>query len=303
MVIDKNFIGKYNIGFEKPVDLSLPLSIQIEITELCNFRCPFCYNDSVIRKREKLPIEKWKKFLYELKELGGVFQCAFSGGEPLLYKDEILELMEILHYDHTGLMLITNGYFLDRIYIEKLCKFNWYWIQVSLDSYKPNIHDELRGMKGSFNKALLAIKCLKDFGLPVAISSVICSKNICDIAGIVKLAYELQVDIVLFSPILPVGRTVFNPQLRLNYGQLIEYEKAIKDVVKEYSSQILIRSALSYEEQVKGNSLMPPFGLLIRPNGDIKIDCLSQEVVGNVFQTSIDVVWRQILNQERWKRK
>lgn len=295
-------MNKYwGMDFRSDIGLSLPLAIQIEITESCNFNCPFCYNDSGIRHEIALPIEKWKNFLYYLKDLGGVFQCAFSGGEPLLYKNDLLELMDILHSDKTGLVLITNAYFLDHAYIEKLCNYNWYWIQVSLDSYQPNVHDSLRGVKGSFNRAKKAIELLKYHRLPVAISSVICNKNISDIDGIVKLACDLHTDIVLFSPVLPVGRSVANSFLQLDSVQLLNYSQEIEKVMEKYSSQILVRSAQPYDEQMRNNSLNPPFGILIRPNGDVKIDCLSQNIVGNVFQTPIDVIWRTIMKEERWK--
>lgn len=289
----------FDDAFKEYDNLSLPLAIQIEITELCNLKCPFCYNDSGNRCNETFSIEKWKRFLHQLKALGGVFQCAFSGGEPLLYKNQLLELMDILHSDHTGLVLITNGYYLDQLYVEKLCKYDWYWIQVSLDSYSSDTHDSLRGLKGSFEKATTAIRQLKLRGLPVAISSVICDKNIDDIDGLVQLACQLQVDVILFSPVLPIGRTLSNPSLQLTLTQELIYNRKIKEVTEKYSSQILVKSAQSYEEQIKNNNSLPPFGLLIRPNGDVKVDCLSQETIGNVFETSIEIVWERIVQERR----
>ncbi len=295
--MDNNF----GLDFRADIGLSLPLAIQIEITESCNFNCPFCYNNSGKRCEKSIFIDKWKNLLSYIVDLGGVFQCAFSGGEPLLYKDELLELMNILHRDKTGLVLITNAYFLDQAYIEKLCNYDWYWIQVSLDSYQSEVHDSLRGMKGSFDKAKEAIVQLKNYGLPVAISSVICNQNINDMDGIVELACDLGVDIVLFSPVLPVGRGVVNSNMQLNPVQLLNYNKEIEKVTEKYSPRILVRSAQSYENQMRNNNLNPPFGLLIRPNGDVKIDCLSPSIVGNVFETPIDTIWRDILREERWK--
>lgn len=290
----------FDMGFETMVSLSLPLSIQIEITEACNLKCPFCYNDSGIKNNNVIPINRWKKMLFELKEAGGVFQCAFSGGEPLLFKDEILCLMDIMHGDNTGLILITNAFFLDQLFIDKLCRYNWYWIQVSLDSYKATTHDSLRGIVGCFDKAIQAIKNLKKCGLPVAISSVICNKNIDDINGIIQLACELNVDSVLFSQVLPVGRTVENSYLGLNQTQKIKYCLEIEKANKIFSSQILIKSAQSYEDQIRNINLEPPLGLVIRPNGDVKTDCLSPKIVGNAFETSISNVWRQIIEERRW---
>ncbi len=289
--MDDIFLEK---GFMGDIDMSLPLAIQIELTEVCNFKCPFCYNDSGIREKRDIHIEKWKKLLSHIKKLGGVFLCIFSGGEPLLYKEELLELMDILHEDKTGMVLITNAYYMDEVFVKKLCKYDWYWVQVSVDSSIPAIHDEIRGVSGSFDRAIGAIRLLKKYGIPVAISSVICRKNIDEIEGIVKMASELQVDCVLFSQVLPVGRTTLNNDLILNEQQKKEYELIIDKVTESYAEKVLVRSAQPYEEQIKKRALSMPYGILIRPNGDVKLDCLSETIVGNVFETAIDEIWNKV---------
>lgn len=285
-------------GFIGDVDLALPLAIQIELTESCNFKCPFCYNDSGIREKNDIDIERWKNMLYYIKNLGGVFLCVFSGGEPLLYKKELLELMDILHEDKTGMVLITNAFYMDEAFVKRLCKYDWYWVQVSLDSSIPEVHDELRGVRGSFNKATEAIKLLKKYGLPVAISSVICRRNITDIERIVKMALELQVDCVLFSQVLPVGRSTLNTELELDAKLKKDYDLAIEKVTRIYSGKILVRSAQPYEEQIQNRKLFLPYGLLIRPNGDVKFDCLSETIIGNVFETPIDEIWNAFRKSE-----
>lgn len=292
-----------DFNFEKTVndELSLPLAIQIEITEECNFRCPFCYNNSGISTQRDFPIEKWKSFLYELRDLGGVFQCGFSGGEPLLYKEELLELMQIVHEDHAGLVLLTNGYYLDKTYVDKLCQYNWYWIQVSLDSYRPDIHDKIRGKRGSFNKAIEALRLLKCAGLPAAISTVICKDNIDDIDGICRIAYTLGIDLVMFSPVLPVGRAFKNKYLELDYSLQKKLDVSVEKAAKKFSDRVLVKSAQPYKEQIQNISTVPPYGVLIRPNGDVKTDCLSHHIVGNVFDTPINIIWRRILKDERWR--
>ncbi len=286
--MDNIYLEKRDIS---DVDLALPLAIQIELTEACNFKCLFCYNDSGVRRKNDICIDQWKNMLFYIKKLGGVFLCVFSGGEPLLYKKELLELMDILHEDKTGMVLITNAYYLDDAFVKKICKYDWYWVQVSLDASIPEVHDEIRGVKGSFDKATEAIRLLKMYGLPVAISSVICRRNITEIEGIVKMASELQVDSVLFSQVLPVGRATLNTELQLDANQKKEYDLEIERVTRIYAEKILVRSAQPYEEQMQNRKLFPPYGLLIRPNGDVKLDCLSKTIIGNVFETPINEIW------------
>lgn len=296
----RDFNNYFKEEFSNDIELTLPISIQIELTENCNFSCPFCYNNSIKKESQIFDINKWKSLLYSIINQGGVFQCAFSGGEPLLYKDELLQLFDILHEDKTGLMLMTNGYYLDESYIKKLCKYKWYWIQISLDSHKSAIHDSIRGIQGSYDRVINAIKNLNSYNLPVVISSVICKKNIHDIEGLVKLANKLNVKMVLFSPVLPVGRGKTNGALQLDKKEYLEYCSEIEKVSKKYT-KIIVKSAQSYENQINNTNSLPPLGVLIRPNGDVKTDCISNEIVGNVFKMSLNTIWKKIIKEKRWK--
>lgn len=283
-------------------DLSLPLAIQIEITERCNCRCPFCYNNSGIAQKDKVPFTKWKELFYRLRELGGVFQYAFSGGEPLLYKKELLELMDIAHEDHAGLMLLTNGYYLDSAFIDKLRRYDWYWIQVSLDSSRADIHDEIRGIKGSYKKAIDALHLLRLAGIPTAISAVINQRNIDDIEGICQIGYELGVDLVMFSPVLAVGRALKNPQLVLKGDMKCKYDVNVRKSIENHKHHLLVKSAQPYEVQIEKIDNVFPYGILIRPNGDVKLDCLSQRIIGNVFDTPIEIIWQKTLEEGGWNK-
>ncbi len=84
---------------------SVPIHVQIELTERCNHQCTFCHNHCKERREaipnfdftgtRDFPLERLKCLLEELK-IAGTKAISFTGtGEPLLYADlpEILELL------------------------------------------------------------------------------------------------------------------------------------------------------------------------------------------------------------------
>ena len=137
-----------------PKHFHIPLSMQFEVTSKCNLRCKHCYNRSGENKiPDAMTAEAWIEFAKKLVAKGGILEATISGGEPLLLGDKLFEFMDVLHYDRTCFNLVSNGYLFDKKILERLQKYRFYWIQISLDSYSSKLHDEFRGVKGSWERA------------------------------------------------------------------------------------------------------------------------------------------------------
>ena len=68
------------------------LELILLITEQCNFRCVYCYEDFKIGKMEPDIIEGVKNLINKRIEGLNLLQLSFFGGEPLLNKRAIFEL-------------------------------------------------------------------------------------------------------------------------------------------------------------------------------------------------------------------
>jgi len=117
----------------------------------------------------------------------GACGVAFEGGEPLLRKD----LVEILAFSrslplHTS--LITNGTLLESR-IDEIAPFINGVVYVSLDGLEKT-HDTIRGIDGSFRKALRGINAAK-VKVPVTINTTVMTENVDEIESLVRLAKEL----------------------------------------------------------------------------------------------------------------
>ena len=122
------------------------------LTNRCNARCGFCaWND--FESKDQLTTEEIKKLYYDARE-SGFLGVSIWGGEPLLHRDSA----EIFAYAKTlGLSthLITNGALLPRKIDEVVSSIDRLCISVDHPSRK---HDEMRGVKGLFEKIVEATR-------------------------------------------------------------------------------------------------------------------------------------------------
>ena len=61
--------------------------------------------------------------------------------------------------------LTTNGYYLDEPMAKKLAEYKVSRVSVSIDSMDEKIHDEIRGRKESWKRAIAALEHVKNAGM------------------------------------------------------------------------------------------------------------------------------------------
>jgi MoaA/NifB/PqqE/SkfB family radical SAM enzyme len=106
---------------------------------------------------EELSTDEIKQFFKKAVSLGIVGE-SFSGGEPFLRKD----IFEIAAFcKELGLLLHVNSNG-TLIHGKNAAQINTYFdsILISVDSHVPDIHDHFRGVPGTFQKAVDALKLL-----------------------------------------------------------------------------------------------------------------------------------------------
>lgn len=170
--------------FEKKKSLSWAV---VEVTEQCNFNCIWCYaNANSNIKKQFMPRKDIIKLIDILAD-SGIKQITFSGGEPTTYP-YITDAIEFA-YDH-GLIvhMNTNGFLLTKKFAKELHKAGLSQVQINIDSLDPDNHDITRGRKGSFKRAVLALKNAKEVGMTSVSQTVLTKKNENDIIDIFKFA-------------------------------------------------------------------------------------------------------------------
>ena len=132
----------------------------------CNLRCKYCFTNSPKGEgvKEFLPIKKIKEIADEADELGFI-EWDLQGGELLLWPDKLFDVLEAIKPERFYLYFTTNGWKLDKKMVNKLAKHHVGRISVSIDSMDSKVHDELRGRKDSWRRAMEALKLVKEAGI------------------------------------------------------------------------------------------------------------------------------------------
>ena len=186
-----DFSNKYVIsrfGTHKPIILTH------SVTSKCNCRCKICNIWGEKCETSELTTREVFRVLDEASKQNFVAYLAW-GGEPLMRPD-ILEILQ--HSRKLGLYtsLITNGTLLAEK-AERLAEVSdLTWISLDHDT---DYHDEMRGHKGVFRKALEGLVKLRQAGGKVAINCVLSRMNMDAAEKMAKLARRLGVSIA-FEP-------------------------------------------------------------------------------------------------------
>lgn len=144
-----------------------PSTIYLAVNSVCNLRCKMCdvgqmnkrsqfYKNMI--KAGNLSVETIEKLIKEVKGFNPMI--AITSTEPLLHP-KIVEIVRLVKRNGLECQLTTNGYLLEN-FAEELVRSGLDYLWVSLDG-PGEIHDKIRGVKGTFDRAVNGIKKIEYF--------------------------------------------------------------------------------------------------------------------------------------------
>lgn len=266
--------------------------IEISLTDRCQCRCKHCFastEDDIVLLESELSTTEVISLLDEIGNIGGIEVC-FSGGEPLLRKD-ILELVGHAHKNGLVSRLITNGVLLNEKLIVDLKKAGLNWCSLSLDSSRPEIHDDFRGYTGLFENAINGLRMLVKHHIPCSIITVARKDLIYsgELEEIVKLGQNLGVTVVRINFPVPIGRFKNKQEQVLNYVERAKVRKLLR------YGMVSIESP---REGTKCTAAVTKINIL--SNGDVTPCVFVPLPYGNIRQNKFIEIWR---NMEDYIRK
>ncbi len=140
--------------------------IDLNLNNACNLRCKYCFTNSPKgdHVKERLSAEAIASIADQADALG-YFEFDLQGGELLLRPDILFETLEAIKPERFYLYLTTNGYKLDKSMAKKLAEHHVSRVSVSIDSMDEKTHDEIRGRKDSWRRAIESLKHVQDAGM------------------------------------------------------------------------------------------------------------------------------------------
>jgi len=219
------------IGGAKPQKKETPpserktgcLLATLGITFRCMCSCAHCGSGKYAASaKDEMPTEELKGIIKQLRE-NGANSINFFGGEPLVRKD----LPELIAYAKSfgmGTAMDCNGYLLDRDMAATLAKAELDMAHISIDSADPKKHDEMRGVKGIFDRAINAIKYCKEAGIAVRIGAYVDRErlNSGEFARLIELGKQVGAPLRVLTPVL-TGKWQDAVQERLTPEEVVKF--------------------------------------------------------------------------------
>lgn len=191
-----NFLGQVPI-----------LSCTIRVTDKCNLKCVQCYSNA--NQKSEKNIISYEEIISLLKELknNNVIRLSITGGEPFLRAD-MLDILEAASNMGFEIYISTNGT-IDSIDFSRLANVNLKVLQISLDGL-GNVHDEIRGQKGSYEKAMsfIAKSKMVNTKIQVGVAFTLMKQNMENMISLYNVLKETAIDIFSIIPVQRIGRSV-----------------------------------------------------------------------------------------------
>ena len=266
-------------------------NLHIEITSKCNERCIHCYIPGEHRGAE-IELSMFQDILRQCREMN-ILHLTITGGEPMLHRNFIEFLMMCREYELSVNVLSNLTLLTDEILAEM--KSNYLLgVQVSLYSMNPDIHDEITGVKGSFEKTKSAILKLIENDVPLQITCLImkhnkrCYQDVIDWAK--KHKIQVGYDYVILAK---YNHSTENLSCRLSTEEVEEviWESVHKDpkYLKQMEDESLKRANVSDEDNVCS---VCHSSICVNERGNV-YPCAGWQdyVVGNVKSMSLQEIW------------
>ena len=208
---------------------NIPWTILLDPTSACNLHCTGCWAAEYGNKLN-LSYDEIDDIIKQGKEMG-VYFYIYTGGEPLVRKDDLIRLCE--KHDDCVFMAFTNGTLIDEAFADEMLRVKNFVPSISLEGSKEAT--DSRHGDGVYDKAVKAMKLLREKKLLYGISCCYTSENYDSITSEAywDMMIEMGAYFVWYFHYMPVGNDASvelmpNPEQRELVYRRIREQRARK---------------------------------------------------------------------------
>ncbi len=276
----------------------IPLVLSYNVTRECNMKCSHCYINATDQKlQDELTTQEAKNLIDQIYQVSSPL-LILSGGEPLLRPD-IFELIEYGSKKGLKMGLGTNGYLINDVVAKKLKAAGIATVSISIDSSIPAQHDEFRGVKGSWERAVNACKLLRNNGILVQVNTTLTHDNYDQIDEIMTLAESIGVENFHLFFLVPTGRGVkltdISPQkyedmITKTFGKVHKHRLNVRPSCAPQFMRIAKGMGLDMRQWIRG-CIAGMHYCRIYPNGDVTPCPYLPIKLGNIREQNFKEIW------------
>lgn len=218
----------------------------------CNINCGYCFQHD--NKGGSMSLETAYSSIDWLKSIG-CRVVGIMGGEPLIRKDFILKVIKYGSKKGMFMYLPTNGYLMDKEFIDKLGKAEVAAINLAVDCVapKPGLPKALKSIEPQF-KYLVSQQ--ENYGYILFFNMNITSKNLEDVKKLTEIAYEngIGMDYHVNEPPQEMINTDYaeiKNDLLIRPDQYQEVDELIDWLIKKQKQGYVMVNSISHLQDMK----------------------------------------------------
>jgi len=247
-----------------------PIHASFEITYNCNYKCKYCFVDSLERKT--MSFEDIRSVLKKLKEFG-VLSLLITGGEVFLHPN-IMDIIDFAQKLGFKLTVQTNGSFIDETTAKKISKYDNLDITISYHSSIESDFDGFTQVCGSFKQTIEVSKLLEKHNISYLFKHIVTSENEYSMKENIMFLENNKIPFVVGHDILPnIGDDRDNSKFQVK-EKTIEWlhENSYCNFSKSYCSACKTK-------------------LWISPEGEVYPCELVRKSMGNIIHENLEDIW------------
>jgi radical SAM protein len=201
-----------------------PMLVIWEVTQACDLACVHCRASAQSeRNPAELSTEQGYRLLDEIRSFGEPLMV-FTGGDPLKRPD----LYDLIRYSvKIGLRTNVTPSATPLLTAEAIEGFKAAGITrmaISLDGPDAATHDEFRGIPGTFDRAMFALRHARDIGLDTQLQTTVTRRNMGRLAEVAEIAKEVRTRMWSLFFLIVTGRAEESDDLLApEYEQVFEF--------------------------------------------------------------------------------
>ena len=207
-----------------------PVHVVWEITLACDLKCLHCGSRAGRVRQRELSTEECLDLVRQFARLG-TREITLIGGEAYLRKDW-LKIIEAITAKGILCTLQSGGLHLTDERLRQAAEAGLGAAGVSIDGLRP-LHDRLRGVTGSFDKALDVLRNARKYGLTTSVNTQITSQVMPQLAEMQELFIEAGARHWQIQLTVAMGRAADHPELLLQPYELLELMPLLADLYKK----------------------------------------------------------------------
>ena len=206
-----------------------PVSVVWELTLACDLKCKHCGSRAGSPRVAELTTAECLSVVSQLAELG-TRDIGLIGGEAYLRSDWV-DIVRAIRAAGMDCSLQTGGRNLTEKRIAAAASAGLQGAGLSIDGLE-SLHDDLRGVPGSFKAAIAALRTLKAYGITTSVNTQITSYIVKELSELLDTLIDAGISSWQLALTVPMGRAADRPELLLQPFQLLDVMPLLAELHK-----------------------------------------------------------------------